>query len=272
MRSIGLALVSIVMASFAFAQAPAVNMGGVVNSGSYSTEGVAPGSIVSIFGTSLAASTAAASTIPLSTELSDVTSVTFNNIPAPLYFVAGIQINAQLPWNVLPEGMTSGTANIEVTRGTGTSAAQSVTIVPAAPGIFTVFNDGQGQAFAYDNTTGAVAGPAGTKIGSFQVTPISLSSGHALIVACTGLGSVNQTLANGLAAPNATYKTLLTPTVLIGGVPAKFIYSVLSPQYVSEYQIGVVPDPTTPTGNKVSLQIQVNGVTTTDQVTIAVGP
>jgi len=272
MRSIGLSLGSIVMASFAFAQAPAVNMGGVVNSGSYSTQGVAPGSIVSIFGTNLAASTAVASTIPLSTELSDVTSVAFNNIPAPLYFVAGTQINAQLPWNVLPEGMTSGTVNVEVTRGTGTSAAQSVTIVPAAPGIFTVSNNGLGQAFAYDNTTGAVAGPAGTKIGSFKVTPISLSSGDPLIIACTGLGSVNQTLANGVAAPNATYKTLLTPTVLIGGVPAKFIYSVLSPQYVSEYQIGVIPDPTTPTGNAVSLQIQINGVTTSDQVTIAVGP
>ena len=80
---------------------PAVNAGGVLNSASYTTQGVAPGSIVSIFGTNLAASTASASAIPLPTGLSDVTSVTFNSIPAGLYFVSLNQINAQLPFNVL---------------------------------------------------------------------------------------------------------------------------------------------------------------------------
>jgi hypothetical protein len=48
--------------------------------------------------------------------------------------------------------------------------------------------------------------------------------------------------------------------------------SVLSPQFVSEYQIGVVPATGTPTGDAVSLQIQIGGVTTTNQVTIAVVP
>jgi hypothetical protein len=47
---------------------------------------------------------------------------------------------------------------------------------------------------------------------------------------------------------------------------------VLSPQFVSEYQIGVVPDPSTPQGDAVPLQIQIGGVTTSDKVTIAVGP
>ncbi|MGA2593607.1 MAG: hypothetical protein ABSH32_27135 [Bryobacteraceae bacterium] len=253
-------------------QNPVVNANGVVNSGSYSSQGVAPGSIVSIFGTTLAGSTSAASSIPLPTSLSDVISVTFNNIPAPLYFVSGQQINAQLPWNVLTSG-ASGTVNVVVTRSTGVSTAQSVSVVPAAPGIFTVSNNGLGQAYAYDNTTGAVAGPAGTKIGSLQVTPISLSSGHALIIPCTGLGAVTPSIANGAAAPNDTTATQLMPTVLIGGVQAKFVYSVLSPQYVSEYQIGVIPDPSTPVGDTVSLQIEINGVTTpttSGQVTIAV--
>jgi uncharacterized protein (TIGR03437 family) len=60
--------------------------------------------------------------------------------------------------------------------------------------------------------------------------------------------------------------------VLIGGVPAQPIYSVLSPQFASEYQIGVTPAANTPTGNAVSLQIQIGGVTTSKQVTIAVAP
>jgi uncharacterized protein (TIGR03437 family) len=74
------------------------------------------------------------------------------------------------------------------------------------------------------------------------------------------------------ASEGGLRNTVLTPVVTIGGVTAKFVYSVLSPQFVSEYQIGVVPDPATPTGNAVSLQIQIGGVTTTDQVTIAIAP
>src|ERR1022692_3069649 len=251
---------------------PAVNAGGVLNSGSYTTAGVAPGSVVSIFGTNLAASTAVASAIPLPTALSDVASVTFNGIPAGLYFVSKNQINAQLPFNVLP-GQDSGTANIVVTRGSGTSTPKNVTVAAASPGIFTTTANGLGQAFAYDNTTGALAAPAGAPIGPFTTAPISVSSGHALIIACTGLGSVTPSIENYVAASDGVLRyTVLTPTVLIGGVAATPIYSVLSPQFVSEYQLGVTPAADTPTGNAVPIQIQIGGVTTTDQVTIAVAP
>ena len=203
------------------APVPVVNAGGVVNSGSYTVQGVAPGSIVSVFGTNLAASTATASTTPLPTALSDVTSVTFNNIPAGLYFVSQNQINAQVPFDVLPAG--SGTVNVVVTRSAGTSAPQNVTVAPASPGIFTTTANGLGQAFAYDNATGAVAAPAGTVVGSFTTAPISVSSGHALIIACTGLGAVTPSIDDYVAASDGTLRnTLLQPAILIGGVPAQF--------------------------------------------------
>ena len=144
MRLTALGIGLLLAASLASAQGPAVNAGGVLNTGSYSTPGVAPGSIVSIFGTNLASKLALASTIPLSTSLGDVTSVTFNNIPATLYYVGPLQINAQLPWNVMPAGTDSGNVNIVVTRTSGASAPQSVPIVAAAPGIFTVKQNRQG--------------------------------------------------------------------------------------------------------------------------------
>jgi uncharacterized protein (TIGR03437 family) len=126
-----------------------------------------------------------------------------------------------------------------------------VTVVPASPGIFTTTANGLGQAFAYDNTTGALAAPAGAAIGPFTTAPISVSSKHALIVACTGLGSVTPSIDNYVAASDGILRnTLLQPTVFIGGVQAQFVYSVLSPQFVSEYQIGVVPDPATPYGGR----------------------
>jgi len=262
----------VVLASLAHAQAPVVNAGGVLNAGSYTTQGVAPGSIVSIFGTNLAAGTAVANTIPLSATLSDVTSVTFNNIPAGLFFVSQFQTNAQLPFDVLPEGQTSGTVNVVVTRVNGTSTPQTVSVVPASPGIFTTTANGLGQAFAYDNSTSIVSAPAGSILG-LTTAPISLSSGHALIIACTGLGAVTPPIKDYVPASDGTFRnTVLTPVVTIGGVTAKFIYSVLSPQFVSEYQIGVVPDPATPTGNALPIQIRIGGVTTSDKVTIAVAP
>ena len=269
MRSVWLALGMLVWASLAHAQ-PAVGVGGVVNDASYSSNGVAPGSIVAIFGTNLATTIPQPETIPLSATWSDVMSVTFNNIQAGLYYVSSGQINAQLPFNVLPSGQNNGTVNIVVTRSNGASAPQSVTVVPAAPGIFTANATGLGQAIATDNDDNAIAAPAGS-IAGLTTHPISIGSGHALIVWCTGLGSVTPSIGNYVAASDGTFRnTVLQPTVLIGGVKAQPVYSVLSPQFVSEYQIGVVPDPTTPTGNAVSLQIQIGGVTTTDKVTIAV--
>jgi uncharacterized protein (TIGR03437 family) len=279
MRLSGLAFTILVCASLAHAQ-PVVGAGGVVNDGNYSAQGVAPGSIVAIFGTNLATTIPQPETIPLSTTWSDVTSVTFNDVPAGLFFVSSAQINAQLPFNVLPSGQESGTVNIVVTRTNGSSAPQTVTVVPASPGIFTANATGLGQALAYDNTTSLVAAAAGS-VSGLTTAPISLSSGHALIIACTGLGSVNAPagnppIGNYVAAPASNgqfWNTVLTPVVLIGGVKAQLIYSILSPQFVSEYQIGVVPDPTTtPTGNAVPLQITINGVTTSAQVTIAVAP
>jgi len=279
MRPVGLVLGVVVLASLAHAQA-VVPPNSVVNSGSYTAQGVAPGSLVSIFGTALAASTSAGDTIPLSTKLSDVTSVTFNDIPAGLYFVSSGQINAQLPFNVLHDGVTSGAVNLVVTRGNIASAPSNVNVVPASPGIFTTNAEGTGQAFAYDNSTGDLAAPAGPPIGAFKTVPISVGSRHALIIACTGLGLVtppagSPPIGNGVPAPpiNGQFWNVAAPvTVLIGGVAAEPVYALLSTQFVSEYQIGVVPALNTPTGNAVSLQIQIGGVTTTDKVTIAVAP
>ena len=94
-----------------------------------------------------------------------------------------------------------------------------------------------------------------------------------MIIACTGLGPVTPSIGNYVAASDGILRnTVLQPAVLIGGVQAQSVYSVLSPQFVSEYQIGVVPGHGTPTGVAVPIQIQIGGVMTTAQVTIAVAP
>src|SRR5579871_682770 len=107
MRAVGWTIGLAMLASAAYAQAPIVNAGGVVNDGNYDARGVAPGSIVGIFGSNLAGGTLVGDTIPLSNTLGTVTSVTFNGVPAGLYFVGPQQINAQIPWESLPSGADS---------------------------------------------------------------------------------------------------------------------------------------------------------------------
>jgi len=276
MRSVGLVLAWAMIVASARAQAPIVNSGGVVNDGNYSSQGVAPGSIIGIFGTNLSSKVAVGDTVPLSLTLDTVTSVTFNGVQAGLYFVGPMQINAQLPFESLASGASSGTVDIVVTTNTGSSASQTVNVLPAVPGIFTVNQTGLGPAIATDNSTNLIAAPAGS-IAGLTTSPISISSGHALIVWCTGLGEVTPVIPDGANSFNSdgTYtlrNTVLQPTVTIGGVAAQFVYSILSPQYVGEYQIAVVPAAATPTGSAVPLQITINGITTSNQVTIAVAP
>ena len=266
MRFGGVSILAFSAAWLAQAQTPVLNSGGIVNAASYDTSAIAPGSIVSIFGSNLANQTVIAAILPLPTTLANVTSVTFNGIPAPLYFVTKNQINAQVPWGVLPAGTTAGAANVIVTTSAGTSAPLNVQLASSDPGIFTANATGLGQAVSTDNSDGAVAAPAGSVT---NATSHPIQVGDYLVVWCTGLGTVDEPVANG-STPSQTANTLIKPTVLIGGVAGTPVYSVLSPQYPGEYQVAVQVAPGTPPGNAVPLQIQMSGLLTPATVTIAV--
>lgn len=251
------------------AQTPVVANGGVLNGASFARgQAVVPGALVSIFGTSLASSLTLADSVPLSTTLGGV-KVTFNNIAAPLQFVShnaasGDQINAQVPWEV-----QGSSAQVVVTRDNVPSAAVSVPLTTAAPGIFSV-NFGTGQAIAYGNTDGALAA-APNAIPGLTTHPAKIGDPTTLVILATGLGPVNPPVPTGNNVTDGKlHPTVNQPTVLVGGVPAQVVFSGLTPQFVGVYQINIVIAPGTPTGNAVPLQLQMNGITTTDQVTIAV--
>src|SRR5438067_7203186 len=127
MRRIYSAAILLFGAGWASAQSPNIAAGGVLNGASFAKgQPIAPGSLITIFGTQLASRTAQADTIPLSTSLGGVT-VTFvsdsKTIKAPLLFVNSGQINAQVPWDIVPSGSTA-TVNVTVKRdGTSSQAA-----------------------------------------------------------------------------------------------------------------------------------------------------
>ena len=245
----------------AYAQNPVVSAGGVSNAAN-GLGTVTPGSLVSIYGSELAGGLAQADTIPLATSLNNV-SVTFNGVPAPLLFVSGGQINAQLPWNVLSSG-TVGTASVVVTRNNQPSAAQSLQVGPFSPGIFAI-----GNIAVAINPDGSIAAPAGA-IPGIATKPAKIGDPGGLVILCTGLGAVDPPAVNGAASLDALRTATTTPTVLIGGKAAQVVFAGLSPQFVGVNQINVAIPAGTPTGNAVSLQISLGNVTTSADITIAV--
>src|SRR3989344_3364860 len=79
------------------AESLVVAIGGAANSASYSPKNeVAAGGIVSVFGTNLSIGAASAQSLPLPQTLA-ASRITFNGIPAPLYYASPAQLNVYVP-------------------------------------------------------------------------------------------------------------------------------------------------------------------------------
>ena len=157
----------------------------VANGASFQANaGIAPGSIVSIFGTGLAGATQSAAGVPVATSLLGV-QVTFNNVPAPLFYVSPTQINAQVPF-----GLPPGSATVEVRAVRYIRVQQTVTVAAAAPGIFTTNQQGTGPgAILHANDFRMVSESAPARPGEF------------ISIFCTGLGELRSRVDAGSCRP-----------------------------------------------------------------------
>lgn len=114
---------------------------------SYLSTSLAPESIVSAFGSGLAASTLAAVSTPLPTTLAGSTVKVRDSAGterfAPLFFVSPTQINYQMP-----PGTINGAATITVTGSDGSISTGTTQIAAVAPGLFSADASGSGLAAA----------------------------------------------------------------------------------------------------------------------------
>ncbi len=216
--------------------APAVASGGVVNGASYEpSSGIAPGSIVSVFGAQLASVEESAALNPLSTVLGAGSVLIDDTYYAPLFYSSAAQYNVQIPWDLSGEG----SHQLQVRVGGGVSDPQAFELVPYSPALFSADGTGAGQAAAIIAGTASVAAPEGAFPDSRPARP-----GEFLTLYGTGLGPVSNTPPNGapaLAFPLSL--TLTRPVVRIQGEPVLVAYSGLAPGYVGLYQINVqIPD------------------------------
>lgn len=265
---------AIAFTGLAFAQTPAVFQGGVLNGASFAKgQVVTPGSLVSIFGTSLASQIAEADTIPLSNTLGGV-SVQFVNgnttLNAPMLYVqpdnpsqnVTSQLNVQIPWELVPGG-TSATVNVIVDNNGTKSAPVPVSMGPFSPGIFA----SGGRAIAVNNSTGILAWPAGAVPG---LTTQPAKPGDVLIVYATGLGQLQTSPpADGQNSLEETRQTLVTPSVFVGGMSAQVLFSGLSPQFVGVNQLNIVV-PNVPAGDALPIVLNMGGIISPSNITIAV--
>jgi uncharacterized protein (TIGR03437 family) len=261
----------------------------VLNAGSFRSPGtVAPGSIVSIFGTGFGPSDSLA-TFPMTTV--NNTTVTFNNTPAPLFAVAALegQINALVPTE-LP---TSGTVDVMIKDSNGTSSVQTLNLAPAVPGMFFLADPSlpsrrnaiallaDSAWIAMPVSMGAALGlpAAGPEIGKGSTCAQPAHVGDVLQLFVTGLGKATpggdpagETLATGTVAPasgNPLYQTVDKPTVMIGGLAATVQFSGIAPGFAGLYQVNVqIPAGVQP-GDDVPIQIGMPG-SVVDTATIAV--
>ena len=261
-----------------FCDVPQVNIqipgGGVVNGAGFRPGPLAPGSIVSVFGTGLAPGmSAAANSVPLPTVLEGVT-VDVDRASAPLFFTSKSQINFQIPDLPSRSPLTeadgshnqANTVTVVVKHSGFESNPVEIEIGPHSPAISTA-DSGPGRAVAFDAISGPLAQPAGAFSGSKPI-----ERGGFLTIFATGLGETNPPIVPGSNSLDAVRRTVTLPTVTIGGVNAPVLFSGMSPQFVAVYQINVEVPSNAPTGDAVPLILEIGGLSTRDDVTIAVGP
>jgi uncharacterized protein (TIGR03437 family) len=208
---------------------PVLQNGTAVNGATFTNNiAIAPGAIVTIFGSNLADAAASAAGAPYPTVIGE-TSVTFNGVAAPLFYVSPGQINAQAPF-----ALGLGIATIQVTRGSLASPVGAVNVAYVSPGIFIVNQaTNQGAILHADYSLVGSGNPART--------------GDSLQIYATGLGPLLVPVVSG--APSPVANTSVLPTVSIGPASATVTYSGLAPGFAGLYQVNVVVPGGLTTGN-----------------------
>ena len=222
---------------------PQVSAGGVLNAASYALQTpVAPGTLVSIFGSNFTDSTSVlvATSFPWPTQLGGA-SVTIGGEPVPIYVVTAGQINAMLPFD-LP---VNTSLPLVVTRGNAVSAPEPVSLISSQPGVFTQSANGQGIGVVVI----AHADGSWVEVGGAN----SAKAGDTLVVYCTGLGDVSPRVIAGLPVPPSPLSNTIDPvTLTIGGKNVPIFFAGPTPGFTGLYQVnatvpgGIAPSPQAP--------------------------
>ena len=214
---------------------------------------VAPGALVSIYGTDLSPVNVATSDVPLPTALGD-SCLTVNGLAIPVLFVSPTQINAQLPFQ------TTGNVTVVLHTPGGVSDNYNLTIQPQAPGVFLVPVDGVGNAV-----------PNLVRLSNQTIVTESNPVHHNddITIYLNGMGQTLPLIDAGVPAPSDPPAIpLVAPKVLLGSVELPIKSYGLAPGQIGVFQIEVTIPKNVPTGLNVPLQINQGAASTTVSVRV----
>jgi uncharacterized protein (TIGR03437 family) len=233
-----------------FEDGPTIGTGGVVNGADYSPR-LAPGGIMSIYGTNLAVTSKVATQLPLPASL-DGTSVDVidgnQTFPAYLFSVSQFQVNALMPFEV-----TGNSVDVVIKTAQGTFTVKGVPVIQQAPALFTFDSSGIGQAIVVhaDYTLVTATAPA--------------TGGESVFLYAVGLGKTNPPKQRGEpggdgAALGPLNRVDDAVTVTVGGKPVTAFFAGLAPGFAGVYQVNfTLPAGLTPGNQLITISINNRG-------------
>jgi len=236
-------------------QAPILNPNGIVNNATFLVgAALAPGMVAAAKGADLSTSacpspntTCVSPNVPIPTALQGTQLIVGGRL-APLYYVSGAQVNAQIPAELTPNQQYAavGIVNNQLTLPV------QVTVVPLAPAVIQ-FQDA--SLIAQHGADYSL------------VTPTSPAQpGEHIIMYLVGMGATNPVVLSGAAAPSTAplASAVVQPTLTVGTLNALIYFAGLTPGAVGLYQIDFQVPPNASAGN---LQVVVQQGTITANIT-----
>lgn len=228
----------------------------VVNAASLKGGAIAPGEIVSIFGSGLGPKTGVSAQLAsgqvLANQIGD-TKVLFNGTSAALFYVQDGQVNAQAPYEIA--GLPAVT--VQVLYKGAVAGQTSVPVTDASPAVFAVAGGtGPAAALNQDGTINSATNPA--------------PRGSVVTLFATGEGQTDPAGVDGQLAASPYPQPAADVSVRVGGYGGDILFAGEAPGMVGVLQINVrLPGGYAPSG-ALPVVLQVGGDVSPAGVAIAV--
>lgn len=189
---------------------PSVPSEGIVNAASFGRE-ISPGSLVSVFGSDVAAQQTAAPSLPLPAQLGGGVACIDSQV-APQIFASPLQVNVQVPF-----GLEPGTRTARFFNAHGGTAPVSVEVQASSP-----------EVFRDHNNRGIIINPDGGLNGPGAAA----APGEYVVVYLTGIGDVEPAVATGSASPaDPLARPKQEYRATVGGADRSLYFLGLSPGF-----------------------------------------
>ncbi len=248
-------LIGMLTAFAAMAQTPIIATNGVMNAASFMPMdfpggSIAPGSLISIFGSNLGPVTPiAASRLPLPVELGGTEVIIDGTMRCFLVYVSAQQVNCQLPGDLTRDRIQLFLRTRDQDR-IRESAPIEIRISSANFGMFGMNGNGRGPAAALNYRAGGM--------GEYQQNGPGTPArpGQVMLFFGTGLGRTDPGVPGGQAW-NGPAVAVEQPEVYVGGVAAQVQYAGRAPGFAGLDQIQIVIPPNAPEGCAVPVRVRI---------------